>query len=50
MSYKIQDLEGIGPAYADKLAAADIENTRSAAQAVLRYQGPQVGRRKDGPE
>ena len=27
MSYKIQEIEGIGPAYAEKLAAADIDTT-----------------------
>ncbi len=27
MSYPIQDIEGIGPAYGEKLAAAGIENT-----------------------
>lgn len=27
MSYKITDVEGIGPAYAEKLAAADIKTT-----------------------
>jgi predicted flap endonuclease-1-like 5' DNA nuclease len=27
MSYKIQEIEGIGPAYAEKLAAADIDST-----------------------
>ena len=27
MSYKIEDIEGIGPSYAQKLAQADIKNT-----------------------
>lgn len=27
MSYKIEEIEGIGPAYAEKLAAADIKTT-----------------------
>ncbi len=27
MSYPIQDIEGIGPVYGEKLAAADIQNT-----------------------
>jgi hypothetical protein len=27
MSYKIEEIEGIGPAYAEKLSAADIGTT-----------------------
>ena len=42
MGYKIEDIEGIGPAYGEKLAGVGIKNT----DAFLKLCGDRKGRRK----
>lgn len=42
MSYPIEDIEGIGPAYAEKLAAASIKNTED----LLSLCGAKSGRKQ----
>jgi predicted flap endonuclease-1-like 5' DNA nuclease len=48
MSYKIQEIEGIGPAYADKLAAADIDTTDELLKLCCDAKGRKTTSEKTG--
>jgi len=48
MSYKIQKIEGIGPANADKLAAAGIDNTKALLQLCCTSKGRREVAEKTG--
>jgi predicted flap endonuclease-1-like 5' DNA nuclease len=48
MSYKIQEIEGIGPAYAEKLAAADIDTTEELLKLCCDAKGRKTTAEKTG--
>ena len=48
MSYKIQEIEGIGPAYAEKLAAADIDTTEELLKLCCDAKGRKATSEKTG--
>lgn len=48
MNYKIQDIEGIGPAYGEKLAAASIANTQDLLSHCASKKGRQETAEKTG--
>ena len=48
MSYKIQEIEGIGPAYAEKLAAADIDTTEELLKLCCDARGRKATAEKTG--
>jgi predicted flap endonuclease-1-like 5' DNA nuclease len=48
MSYKIQEIEGIGPAYAEKLAAADIDTTDELLKLCCDAKGRKATAEKTG--
>ena len=48
MSYKIQEIEGIGPAYAEKLAAADIDTTEELLKLCCDAKGRKTTSEKTG--
>ncbi len=48
MSYKIQEIEGIGPAYAEKLAAADIDTTEELLKLCCDAKGRKATAEKTG--
>ena len=48
MSYKIQEIEGIGPAYADKLAVADIDTTDELLKLCCDAKGRKATAEKTG--
>ena len=48
MSYKIQEIEGIGPAYAEKLAAADIDTTEELLMLCCDAKGRKATSEKTG--
>ena len=48
MSYKIQEIEGIGPAYAEKLAAAEIDNTDKLLKLCCDARGRKATAEKTG--
>mgnify|MGYP000438131356 FL=1 len=48
MSYKIQEIEGIGPAYAEKLAAADIDTTGELLKLCCDAKGRKATAEKTG--
>ena len=48
MSYKIQEIEGIGPVYAEKLAAADIDTTEELLKLCCDARGRKTTAEKTG--
>ena len=48
MSYKIQEIEGIGPAHAEKLAAADIDTTGELLKLCCDAKGRKATAEKTG--
>ncbi len=48
MSYKIEEIEGIGPAYAEKLAAADIKTTNDLLKLCCDAKGRKAAAEKTG--
>jgi predicted flap endonuclease-1-like 5' DNA nuclease len=48
VSYKIQEIEGIGPAYAEKLAAADIDSTADLLKLCCDARGRKATAEKTG--
>ena len=48
MSYKIQEIEGIGPAYAEKLAAAEIDTTEELLKLCCDAKGRKATAEKTG--
>jgi predicted flap endonuclease-1-like 5' DNA nuclease len=48
MSYKIQEIEGIGPAYAEKLAAAEIDSTDDLLKLCCDAKGRKTTSEKTG--
>ena len=48
MSYKIQEIEGIGPVYAEKLAAADIDTTEELLKLCCDARGRKATAEKTG--
>lgn len=48
MSYKIQEIEGIGPAYAEKLAAAEIDKTDKLLKLCCDAKGRKATAEKTG--
>ena len=48
MSYKIEEIEGIGPAYAEKLSAADVKTTDDLLKLCCDAKGRKLTAEKTG--